>query len=330
MVAVDVHGVLWRGRRFPNQNLFESAPEYIRKTLRRVRELVFLENSYSRLPFRNPTATGLCNDFPCGDISSSTLDKIRETLKKKAYSFIVDEDSSILLLNERELMKVIKKESPETYFEWTLNGVFINVNSRVGFQGDDIMIKSAKPSDSGTYVSMVYRINGHRVILKVITLAVRAKNFDIDTRATWSYTLQCHSVILGYVYADLSLKLVLNNATYLNHGLTTLAAVNAHALDPLNQSNSGIWQCVVEQKDLKLKWVTNYVKLNVKSRPNFYTHLMEDKLTRPFFGWLKSETSVLTAVIFIIVTVFLGVVAFLFVYFKFCALESRYKRNRRF
>uniref|UniRef100_A0AAR5P0K6 Ig-like domain-containing protein n=1 Tax=Dendroctonus ponderosae TaxID=77166 RepID=A0AAR5P0K6_DENPD len=234
-------------------------------------------------------------------------------------------------MNDRKMLKSIRKQSPEAYFEWTLNGVFINVGDRVTFQGDDVHIKTARPQDAGVYVSMIYRPNNHRVVLKVISLAVRAANYDVDTRATLTYVLQCHSVILGYVYADLSLTLTVNNATYRDHGVTTLAAVNAHQLDPLNESNSGAWQCVVEQKDLNLHWVTNHVRLNVKKAPNFFTHLMEDRLTAPIFGLFRTERAVLAAVICLTVAVFCAVAGCLVLYLKFCHLEARAKRaNRRF
>ncbi|XP_050296162.1 uncharacterized protein LOC126736018 isoform X2 [Anthonomus grandis grandis] len=286
-------------------------------------------NIFGKLCEGHHTASGVCNDFPCGDISPDTLELIREKLKMKAYSYIVDEDHHIVIKNDKDLLKRVKKESPEAYYEWTKNGVFINTNERVLFEGDNIIIRKAKPADAGTYVSMIFRINKHRVVLKVITLSVRALKFNVDTRATYDYNLQCHAVILGYVYSDLSLKITLNNATYIDYGLTTLAAVNTYAFDSLNQSHSGIWQCVVQQKDLKLKWITNYINMRVKKKPNIYTHLMEDKLTGWFFGKLGSEGAVLAAVIVITIIVILGVAAFLFVYFKFFFLESRYKRNRR-
>ncbi|XP_076269016.1 LOW QUALITY PROTEIN: uncharacterized protein LOC143201686 [Rhynchophorus ferrugineus] len=286
-------------------------------------------NIFGKLCQGAPTATGQCNDFPCGDISPDTLDLIHKNLQSNSYSFLVDEDSAVLLRNERELLKQVKKESPEAFVEWTLNGIFIGQNRRVSFEGDDISIRQAKPSDAGTYVCMVYRINQRRVVLKVITLAVKSRKFDVDTRATWSYTLQCHSVILGYVYTDLSLMLMLNGGTYLDYGTTTLAAVNSHTLDPLNRSHTGNWSCVVQQKDLGLKWTTNYVRVNVKKRPNFYTNLMEDRLTAPLFGHFRSEDAVLAALIVFTVFVFLLTVVFLFVYFKYCSLRSRYKRNRR-
>lgn len=126
------------------------------------------------------------------------------------------------------------------------------------------------------------------------------------------------------------MKLYLNNEVYLDHGTTTLAAVNAHHFESLNKSLTGDWKCVVQQKDLKLTWVTNYVRINVRKAPNVYTNLMEDKLTAPLFAWMKTETNVLIGVLVIVFTVVLLVTVFLVIYFKFCTLKQpRYKRNRR-
>nr|CAI5847138.1 unnamed protein product [Callosobruchus analis] len=118
-----------------------------------------------------------------------------------------------------------------------------------------------------------------------------------------------------------------NGWVFLDHGTTTLAAVNAHHFASLNESLTGEWKCVVEQKDLRLKWVTNYLKINVKKAPNLFTNLMEDKLTAPIFGWMKTETNVLIGIIMIILLTIALVAGFLVVYFKFCTLR-RYKKGR--
>ncbi|KAL1488031.1 hypothetical protein ABEB36_015404 [Hypothenemus hampei] len=287
-------------------------------------------NIFGKLCQGNPTVTGVCNDFPCGDISPETLEEIQSNLKKHSYSFIVEEGTSIVLKNDQVMLKKIQKESPEAYFEWTLNGVFVTVNQRVSRQGDNVSIKNTRSQDSGIYVAMIYRPNGHRAVLRVITLAVKSKLYNVETRATWSYSLQCHSVILGYIYTDLSLKVMVDNRTYLDHGIVNLAAVNTHVLNNLNQTESGAWHCVVEQRDLKLKWTTNYIRINVKKKANFFTHIMEDKLTAPLFGYLNSEIAVVAVIITIVVLVFLGAVAFLMIYLKFCHLNARSRRNRRF
>lgn len=100
--------------------------------------------------------------------------------------------------NNKDLLKIVKKESPEAYYEWSLNGIYVNPEpDRITYEGDNIQLRNLKSSDSGLYVCMLYRINKKRVVLRVISVAVMSKNFDVVTRATRSYTLKCQSVILG-------------------------------------------------------------------------------------------------------------------------------------
>nr|XP_023023374.1 uncharacterized protein LOC111511578 [Leptinotarsa decemlineata] len=288
-------------------------------------------NIFGKLCQGSPTTSGKCNDFPCGDVSPETLEKIRGYLQKENFGYVIEEGSSQVLQNNQELLKIIGKESPKAYYEWTLNGLFIKAEQdRVIFENQNIKIKNVKFLDAGLYVCMLFRINKKRVVLRVISLAVKSQKYNIETRATHSLTLSCNSVILGYIYSDLSMKLYLNDNVYMDHGTTTLAAVNTHFFDSLNMSHSGNWKCVVEQKDLKLSWITNYVRVNVRKAPNLFTNLMEDKLTAPLFSWMKTDRNVLIGIIAIIVVVVLLVVLFLVIYFKFCTLRnSRYERNRR-
>ncbi|VEN43831.1 unnamed protein product [Callosobruchus maculatus] len=260
------------------------------------------------------------------------MEEIRESLQKEMFSFILDEGATRRIQNNKRLLKKVNKESPAAHYEWTLNGVFIKQDANIEFLGDDILIKYAKREHSGLYVCMLYRVNKKKLVLRVVAVAVKSIRYDYDTRATRELTLTCNAVILGYIYMDLSLKLYRNNEVFLDHGTTTLAAVNAHHFASLNESLTGEWKCVIEQKDLRLKWVTNYLKINVKKAPNLFTNLMEDKLTAPIFGWMKTETNVLIGIIMIVVLTVAIVAVFLVVYFKFCTLRRCKKgqvRNRR-
>lgn len=122
--------------------------------------------------------------------------QINVVLKSSSLWYILG--STILLENNKALLKIVKKESPEAYYEWTLNGIFIKPEpDRTILQDDNIKIRNLKISDSGLYVCMLYRINKKRVVFRIISVAVKSKNFDVVTRATRSYTLSCNAVILG-------------------------------------------------------------------------------------------------------------------------------------
>lgn len=104
----------------------------------------------------------------------------------------------MLLRTDLAILKRIKKESPEAYFEWTLNGLFIKPEpGYLSFSGKNIMLKNAKKKYSGLYVCVLFRINKKRVVLRVISVAVRSRKFDYDTRATRDLTITCNAVILG-------------------------------------------------------------------------------------------------------------------------------------
>lgn len=281
------------------------------------------------------TSTGLCNDFLCGDVSPETLDAVREHLQRRAISLRVSEGGAVSLENDAALLKRIARESPDAFYEWTVNGVFLRYEEgRVGFRGDGVFIERAHEDDGGVYVCMVHRINKQRLVIRVIALVVVTKDYGVSTRATLPLTVTSNAVTLGYIYSDLSQKWLVNNKTYVDYGITTLAAVSTEKVDSLNSSHDGVWECVVRQEDLNLEWVTRYVKVRVKSKPTFFTHLMEDELTAPIFGWLKSERNVLVALVFIVVGVVAIVAAVLVLYLKFGTLKTfrtrnAYKRNRR-
>lgn len=48
-------------------------------------------NIFGKLCEGSPTMTGKCNEFPCGDISPDTLEKIRDHLQKDNFNFVLDE-----------------------------------------------------------------------------------------------------------------------------------------------------------------------------------------------------------------------------------------------
>lgn len=286
-------------------------------------------NIFGRLCEGPATSTGRCNDFSCGDISPDTLEMIHHHLQSEHFSLIVEEHKSIVIKNNKKILDIVAIESPDAYYEWTLNGKIIEAQpGRLEIMNDNIFINDVNVDDMGLYVCMLYRVSKQRVVIRVVSLAVTTNTWRISTRATLSLRLLTNSVILGYIYSDLSQKWVLNDTVYLDYGITTLVAVSSLHLDPLNMSHTGEWKCVVEQSDLGLSWVTNIIKIQVKSAPNIYTHLMEDKLMAPFFAWLKTEANVLGFVIFIVVFIF-GFVGFmLFAYFKWGTLPTKRKYSK--
>ncbi|GJQ66748.1 hypothetical protein Trydic_g4688 [Trypoxylus dichotomus] len=212
-------------------------------------------NIFGRLCEGSPTSTGVCNEFECGDVDPETMEVVRVHLRTNYTSLTTREGKSVIIENIPTLLGRLSKESPNAYYEWTLNGIFVDPKpGRIQFVDDNIVIKKSKPSDSGVYVCMFFRINKQRLVFHVVSLAVIPKKNQINTRATREATLSSNAVVLGYIYTGLKQKWLLNGATYIDYGTTTLAAVSNEYLSPLNESHSGEWKCVIQQSDLGFSW----------------------------------------------------------------------------
>ncbi|XP_018333322.1 uncharacterized protein LOC108742562 isoform X2 [Agrilus planipennis] len=285
----------------------------------------------------SPKSVGTCNDFPCGDISPATIESIQQDLKTTQVSLIVNEEDSLFIEANNEITSKIHTESPEATFMWTLNGLLVEKNkNRTILKNNSISISKTSEKDVGVYAFVLKRINKQKLIIRTVTLAVVSKTYDISTRATSELILHSKAMTLGHIYIDLSQKWLLNNTTYIDYGITTLSAVATERIKPLNASHSGEWRCVVEQLELGLFWVTNIVKVEVKKAPNFYTHLMEDKLTAPIFARFKTEKNIRRVAALFFITLFLLLTSCTGFYLllrkmpiKKIKKKSKYKRNRR-
>lgn len=286
-------------------------------------------NIFGKLCQGSYQSTGKCNEFPCGDISPNTMDKIRMRLRTFHFSLVVEEGDPVVIPNDMDMLVTVKEESSEAYYEWSHNGLFINEDEeRVKIRDNAITIKNVRLSDVGIYVCMIYRTSGQRLIVRVVTLAVTTQRCTISTRATLSMTLKSNAVILGYIYSELSQVWLIDDVIYKDYGITTLAAVSSEVIPSLNKSHAGVWKCVVTQKDLKLSWITNWIRVEIKRTPTMYTHLMEDSLTAPFFSWMKYDEVVFGSLVFVVVLVFGGVAFGVYAYLKWGVLPIRYKKLR--
>lgn len=294
-------------------------------------------NVFGKLCQGPSTSTGFCNTFECGDLSPETIDKIRDHLQAQDFSLEVLKGEPVVIENDRDILDIISIQSPDAYYEWTLNGVFPSDEpERIHFSNGNIYIRNADLSDMGVYVCMLYRVNNERLVFRVVSVAVTTKEYVIVTRASLDLIMKSNAVVLSYVYSDLRQKWLLNDSIYIDYGTTTLAAVSTEHLKLLNESHTGVWKCVVEHTDLGLSWVTNVMKIKVKRAPNLYTHLREDDLTAPLFAWLRTDQNVFIALITVIVFVCFIVGGCIYVYLKCYTLPKtithspkKYKRNRR-
>ncbi|KAJ9587495.1 hypothetical protein L9F63_028255, partial [Diploptera punctata] len=184
-------------------------------------------------------------------------------------------------------------------------------------------INFAHPDDSGIYLCMALQESSSRVTISVVSLAVKPQSPTIITRVSQQIHLDCQSVLLDYVYKDLTQRWEKNNAVWKDYGYTTLTAVTTEQITYVNYTHAGEWKCTVSQPDLGFKWTTNWLLIQVKHAPNILTHLMEDPPAAYLFKNFKNEIYVLSFLIGILtVTVFLVAVG-VFVYLRWCQLKSR-------
>ncbi|XP_011865894.1 PREDICTED: uncharacterized protein LOC105560957 isoform X2 [Vollenhovia emeryi] len=267
------------------------------------------------------TMTGRCNTILCGDITDDTTNLIKRVIAHNHSALIVQEYAPISLRSDSNIINSIKAESPDSEIQWSHNGIFIQNNHRLEVKNYEIAISRAVLNDSGVYTLTVHRIDGTYMIIKAITLAVIPIKESITIRETLSMHVICHCAVLGYIYSDLKVYWTINKNIWKDYGITLPVAVNIDYIPIVNKSHHGIWRCIVEQTDLNFKWTTNIINVKVLEAPNWRTHLMEDKLTRPIFGWMPSEEFVAYAALAMILFLVCCIIISLVLYFR-CRILS--------
>ncbi|XP_015601165.1 uncharacterized protein LOC107270578 isoform X2 [Cephus cinctus] len=282
--------------------------------------------------------TGRCNMNICGDITDDTLALITRKIQKSHTTLQVNEGHAITISVDPDIIDSIKTDSSDVELHWSRNGIFIQEEKdRLEIEDFDIrkyrnyslkdafgtntltctVISKAILNDSGIYTITLHRVDGSHLIVKIISLAVYPLESIVSIRETLPFLLTCHCVTLGYVFSDLKIYWMIGKRVWKDYGTTLPIAVNVDYIDALNRSHQGTWRCVVEQNDLEFKWITNIVILKVLGAPNWRTHLMEDKLTRPIFGWMPNESFVAVSAIILFLALSMCIVGATVGFIKF-------------
>ncbi|XP_066600635.1 uncharacterized protein [Prorops nasuta] len=267
------------------------------------------------------TMTGRCNMILCGDITEDTVTLVKRRMQRNFTSLEIKEGQPVTIMADVDIVERLKDESEDADIKWSLNGIYLEEEEdedRISIKNYDIVISKAFLNDSGVYTITFERVDGTRMIFKVVTLAVLPLRESLTIRKSLAMSVTCRCVILGYVYSDLKIRWTIENETWKDYGITLPVAVNVDHIPAVNESHSGMWKCIVEQNDLQFKWTTNAILVRVLGPPNWRTHLMEDKFTRPIFGWMPSEEFVAVAalVIFLLLTIIIIVCSMLFVRYR--------------
>ncbi|XP_029663491.1 uncharacterized protein LOC115235691 [Formica exsecta] len=260
--------------------------------------------------------TGRCNMISCGDVTDDTATLIKREITQNHTALTVKEYESVSLPSDSNIVNSIRTESPDSEIQWSHNGIFVqDEQHRLEIKNYEIIISRAILNDSGVYTLTVHRIDGTYMIFKVVTLAVIPIKESVTIRETLPMHVMCHCAILGYVYSDLKIYWMIDNRVWKDYSVTLPVAVNVDRILAVNRSHHGTWKCIVEQIDLNFKWTTNVIRVKVLGPPNWRTHLMEDKLTRPIFGWMPSEEfvaySVLAIILFLVCCIIIGSILYI-------------------
>ncbi|XP_043510421.1 uncharacterized protein LOC122528878 [Frieseomelitta varia] len=248
--------------------------------------------------------TGRCNEILCGDITEDTINMINRRIRINYTALTVKEQHPVTIEPDSDIVKLITTESPRSELQWSLNGIFVEVEpERIELQDYNIKIMSATLNDSGVYAMTLRRIDGTYSIIKVISLAVIPAKATVQIRETLDMTIQCYCTTLGHIYSELQVFWLVRNKTWKDYGITLPMAADFEQVTKINKTHNGMWQCVVKQNDLNFVWITNMIYIRVLGPPNWRTHLMEDQATRFFFGWLPHEdyVGVFVLILFLIV-----------------------------
>lgn len=177
------------------------------------------------------------------------------------------------------------------------------------------VINRAEVNDSGAYTITLHRIDGTHMIMKLVSLMVLPVRTTVTLRKTLPMTLTCHCIVLGYLYTNLKIYWTVDKSIWKNYGTTLPLTVNTDYITSVNSSHNGLWECHVVQDDLNFHWTTNAIRVNIIGPPNWKTYLMEDKLTRPIFGWMPNENlvaiSALSIFLIIILTIIFATIIFI-------------------
>ncbi|XP_046608872.1 uncharacterized protein LOC124299649 [Neodiprion virginianus] len=264
------------------------------------------------------TSSGRCNMNKCDDVTEVTLELIKRKIRTQHTSLIVKEGDRVKFLADPDIVSALRNETPKSDINWSRNGIFLEEEEdRIKLEDTAVSISYTVVNDSGVYTQTLHRVDDTRLIFKIITLAVIPVTNELVTRETLSFSMTCHCVVLGYVYSDLKISWKLNGQVFKDYGVSTPVAVNADRVRKLNKSHHGEWRCEVEQKDLNFKWTTNAIKVRVLGPPNWRTHLMDDKLTRPIFGWMPNESFVAFSAFLLTFLIIAVIIASTITYLRF-------------
>lgn len=278
--------------------------------------------------------TGPCSENECGEISPETYEIIRWNLRHNYYYIDAKEGDNVTFNNPTNISARVLHESPTSIIQWMHHGNPLDFSdARHVVTGYGVIITNVMKSDSGIYLYTIHRHNT-KTPIKIVVLTVDSKKVDKTILFGSSLVLICRSSPLPLIYMDLTMKWLLNGTGFSDIDMAAAYGADDFKIDYVYFNYSGEWECVVEQMDLGLSWVTSLYRIQVKPRPKFLQHLMQDKLTKIIFGNMGSTKVVLSVIISFVIILIIVIVCGTFLYLFLSrhryvrSLSNRFKKQQ--
>lgn len=272
-------------------------------------------NIFGRMCEGPSKQTGLCHQFECGDISPQSYKLIRCELNKKVFNIFAKEGDNVSFPAPIALISRVKRDSAIDEITWMFKNKPLDLNCNVQVKNDCNVTRHAiTKAQSGTYVCSVKTLNGRMIPLKVVVVAVETlgpekaiTNNNLDGR------LVCESD-LQKMYSHLLVKWYLNEVLYSARDVATKYSKSVLTVAPYNIT--GVWSCVMEQRELGLRWTVMVFNLDVEEQTDFVANLGD------FFKFLTGDFHVIVIIgIFVCLVMLLWI--FLFKCLKLCRKGRR-------
>lgn len=259
--------------------------------------------------------TGVCNQFDCGDIQPETYQRIQRELKKQAFNIYAKEGDKVSFTAPMALINILKRDSAIVDVTWMFNNKPLNLYGNVQVTNDcNITMNAITKVQTGTYVCSAKTLNGRMTPITVVVVAVESIGPENSITNNLDDGFVCESD-LQKIYSNLLVLWYLNDILYSVRDVATTYSKSVLKVPLYNMT--GTWTCVMEQRDLGLRWTVMVYKLdNIVELTDFVTNLGE------FFNFVTGGFRNLS-IILMFLCLFMLLWTFLFKCLKLCRKGRR-------
>lgn len=264
--------------------------------------------------------TGLCNQFDCGDMRHHSYQRIRRELNKQAFNIYAKEGDTVSFTAPMSLINIVKRDSAFVDITWMFNSKPLDFYGNIQVISNyNVTINGITIVQNGMYICWAKILNGRMTPIKLVVVAVETKRSENAVTNNLDDGFVCESE-LQKMYSHLLVQWYLNDILYSARDVATVDFRSILKVPLYNMS--GIWTCVMEQRDLGLRWTVMVHKLDVVEQTDFITNL------RDFFNFLTGDFCDLV-IILMLACLFMLVWSFLCKCLRLCRKGRRKVKKTR-